>query len=226
MMEDITVKNPRQIGTSSGDISNVIFHSKTQSLLIGDNDGHIEQYKKLSGSFTMVKDYRNLGLGIVYSSTQVGRFAIFGGNRNSLVTIDISEQRLCPGHLKSPFEWTYSLQVCEGAGSKVYLSLGGRCPKSHSDVSHFLDVTLLYNDHKKKSAKVPKKMNLLYVLSKKKNNSIDILKVKIKENYKSLQKQANQNKSRINHQLLKTKASRFKSKMTLCIFSTKKCPKT
>ena len=210
MIEDITQGNPRQIGTHGDLISTVLFDSMTQSLLVGDYKGHVKQYKKENGSFTMVKDYGKVGVGEVLSSTQVGRFAIFGG-RYFLVAINISEQKVFPEVLKSPFGCTYSLQVCKGACSNVYLSLGGSSPKYCSDVSDFLDVTLLYKGH------IPinqfyEKMNQLDSIFQEKDKMINSWNLKIKNFKSSLQKQANQNESKNKQRYPKSKQVASKAK--------------
>ena len=56
VMEDISEGKSTLIGKNSDQISSLLFHSLTQSLLVGDVDGYIKQYKKLNGSFTLVKD--------------------------------------------------------------------------------------------------------------------------------------------------------------------------
>ena len=205
IVEDITQGNLRQIGRHGVLIYTVLFDNHTQSLLVGDYNGHVKQYKKVNQSFTMVKDYGNVGVGVVCSSTQVGRLGIFGGNNRSLIAIDIAEQRVCPGFLKSPFWWTYSLQVCEGAGSKVYLSQGGDDPDYSSDASDFLDVTLLYNSLKKDSPKVPKDINKAHAALREKDILINSLKLKIKQLESSLQKQVNKNEGKSNPKTSKTK---------------------
>ena len=173
------MRNPTQIGTHGCSIITVLWNSLTQSLLVGDLKDEVKQYKKVNHSFTMIKDYGYVGVDRVFSSTQLGRLAIFGGGDRSLVVIDTSEQRICPGRLKSPFLKTYSLQICEGVGSKVYLSLGGYEPEYSWDASDFLDVTLLYNGHKKDSSKVPEKMNQAHALLKEKDKVIKSLSLKI-----------------------------------------------
>ena len=196
IVEDITQGNPTQIGTHGGIIQTVLFDSLTQSLLVGDIYGTLKQYKKEKQSFTMVKDYGKVGC--VFSSTQVGRFSIFGGGKNSLVAIDILRQQVCPGRLKSPFIITYSLQVCEGAGSNVYLSLGGYNPNYSSDASDFLDVTLLYNPYKHIN-NLCKKMNQADAALREKDELINSLNLKIKQLESSLQKQADKNQGTNNH---------------------------
>ena len=213
IMEDITQGNPRQIGTHGGEIYTVLFDSLTQSLVVGDSKGDVKQYKKVNQSFMMIKDYGNVSVNYVMSSTQVGRFAIFGGDDYSLAAIDISGQRVCVGPPRSPFKYTYTLQACEGLGSKMYLSLGGFIPIYYSDTSDCLDVTLLYNDQKKDSPKVTEKMKQADALLKEKDKLIDFLSFKIKKLESSLQKQSDQNKGISNPKKSETKTSRFKSKM-------------
>ena len=206
MIEDITRGNPSQIGTHDDWIQIVLFNSLTQSLLVWDFDGHVKQYKKVKGSFTMVKDYGNVGVGEVLSSTIVGRFAIFGGNNHSLFVIDIYEQEVCKERLKSPFECTTSLQVCESMDSNVYLSFGGKRPEYSSDRSDWLDVTLLYKGY------IP--LNQFYEIInqartffKEKDEMVNFLNLKIKQLESSLQKQADQNQGTSNKKTSKTKTS-------------------
>ena len=153
----------------------------------------------------MVKDYGKVGVDRVFSSTQVGRFAFFGGGDRSLVAIDICEQRLCPGRLKSPFLKTYSLQVCKGLGSKVYLSLGGYDPEYSSDKSDCMDVTLVYKRHKKESLKISKKMINVHGALREKNEIINSLSLKIKQLESFIQKQADESESTNNKRNPKSK---------------------
>ena len=188
MMENIILKNQSQIGTHGGFISTVLYDSLTQSLLVGDDSGHVKQYRKVNESFTMIRDYGDVDLGDVVSSTKVGRFGIFGGQNYSLVAIDISGQRVYAGLPKSPFKYTYSLQVCKGEGSRV-LSLGGNDPQYSSDESDCLDVTLLYNSHNKDSPRAREYMNQAHVALREKDKLIESLNLKIKKLESSLQKQ-------------------------------------
>ena len=204
MIEDITRGNPRKIETFYGLISTVLFDSLTQSLLVGDEYGNVKQYKKVNGLFTMVKDYKDVGVGFVFSSTQVGQIAIFGGYNYSLVAIDILEKRVLPGLLNNSFKSTFSLQVCEGVGSDFYLSLGGSKPNYSSNASDFLDVTLLYNRHKEINELYEKK-NHARALLEEKDEIINSLNLKIKQLESSLQKQVKQNEGKNNARNPKSK---------------------
>ena len=82
--------------------------------------------------------------------------------------------------------------------SNVYLSLGGGLPDYSSDASDWLDVTLLYDNHKKDSPKLPEQMNQADVTLRKKDQIINSLNLKIKQLKSSLQKQADQNQGTSN----------------------------
>ena len=156
--EDITTSKAVSFGKHEGRIQTLLYDEGSGSLFTGDCSGRIKQYKRGSSThaFSLVKDYGNLGIEIVFSSAQVGGLALFGGSNHSLVAINIHERTLCEGQIKSPFYHTFSLQVCQGVGQKKYLSLGGTKSNYSSSVSDFLDVTEMYN-HKKESSKLLKK---------------------------------------------------------------------
>lgn len=147
IIEDITTNKATTFGKHEFTIQTLLYHKVTRSLFAGDFTGHVKQYKQSRGDllFSLVKDYGDAGIGSLYSCAQVGGFGVFGGRHRSFVAIDILERRVCEGNLKSPFNCTYSLQVCHGLNQKVYLSLAGSLPSKSSTISDFLDVTELYN---------------------------------------------------------------------------------
>ena len=143
MMEDITTHQISHIGTQKGIIWNLLFHEKTKSLLVGDNNGHVIQYQKCenSNSFTKVKDYGDVGIGPVLSSAQIGDFVIFGGgNKYSLSVIRIPEQELIEGKIKTAFKNVDSLEICEVSDSKVLLSVCGRDPSFSQNLTDVFEI--------------------------------------------------------------------------------------
>ena len=169
IMEDITTNKAVSFGKHKGTIETLLYDQVTQSLFAGDRSGHVKQYKRGSSSthaFSLVKDYGDVGIYSVYSSAQVGRFALFGGCNCTLVAIDIQERRLFKNITRSLFLSTFSLRVCHGQENKVYLSLGGDDPCYYSTVSDFLDVTKMYN-HKKESSVLNEKQTKILKYSKK-----------------------------------------------------------
>lgn len=143
MMEDITKKNPRQIMTHNKEIGTLLFDSLTQSLLVGDGNGHVTQYKKENGSFTMVKEYGNVGVGGVMSHAQVRGFAIFAGDNRSLIAIDIKNQKLVKRYVETAYEFILSLQVCLTNNHRIFLTVSGWKPDFSSGKSDIFDVTCM-----------------------------------------------------------------------------------
>ena len=78
-MEDITKRNPKVITKNNSLIHTILFDSLTETLLVGDDNGHVKQYQmtykskffgllKNSDLFTLLKDYGDLGVGQVLES--------------------------------------------------------------------------------------------------------------------------------------------------------------
>ena len=78
--EDIITNKATIFGKHEGRIRTLLYDQVTQSLFAGDYCGRIKQYKRSSSThaFSLVKDYGDVGIYSVYSSAQVGRFALFG----------------------------------------------------------------------------------------------------------------------------------------------------
>ena len=129
VMEDTESSRVSHIATHANYINTLLYHADTGSLLVGDCGGHIVHYQRseTAGSFAKVKDYGHVGIGYVYSSTQMGVFGIFGGfNDSSIVVVDLSEQKLVRGKVKTAFRKLDSLRACRVSEKKVFLSVGGR----------------------------------------------------------------------------------------------------
>ena len=92
-------------------------------------------------SLSLVKDYGDVGVWEANCSVQVKGFGLFGVSVHWVVVVDICGRCLCRGKIKSPFESTYSLQVCCGGNGRVYLSIGGAYPDYSMKVPDLLDVT-------------------------------------------------------------------------------------
>ena len=234
MIENITERNPTKIGRHSDEILSILFDSLTQTLLVGDRSGHVKQYKKRKKStvfgpsedpfsFTLLKDYGNVGVDQVLSSAQVGGFVIFGGDNRSLIAINISEQWLCKGKIKSPFVSIFSLQVCDGLESNIYLSVGGEYPNYSSGLSDYLDVSQVNKNKKSDTIQCSQEINKLQTMLPQKNESIHILKVKIKHLEADIQKQKKQNQGNIHPKICKRKLKPFSRKSTYSKQKTRKC---
>ena len=146
IMEDITQGNRTEIATHGGIILTLLFDPRTETLLVGDQSRHVKQYKRENKSFTLVKDYGDVGVDWIWSSAKVGEFAIFGGDNHSLIAIDIKNQTLLKGSLKTAYKSVYSLQVCFTNNHKLLLAVSGSDPNFSPDKSDLFDVTCLSVD--------------------------------------------------------------------------------
>ena len=143
IMEDITQGNRTEIATHGGIILTLLFDPRTETLLVGDQSRHVKQYKRENKSFTLIKDYGDVGVDWIWSSARVGEFAIFGGDNPSLVAIAIKNQPLHKGVLKTAYKSVYSLQVCFTNNHKILLSVSGSDPNFSPDKSDLFDVTCM-----------------------------------------------------------------------------------
>lgn len=143
IMEDITSGKHTLVGTQEGPVKTVLFDGLTQTLLVGDQSGHVKQYKKEEETFSLLKDFGNVGLDMVCSSAQVGRFAIFGGDKGCLVVIDFENQKLLDGHVQTAQETIFSLQLCLTNSHRLFLSVGGDNLDFSSGKSNIFDVTCM-----------------------------------------------------------------------------------
>ena len=147
--EDITQNNPTQIGTLTNYIYTVLYDEASKTLFAGDDNGYVIQYQKAenSASFSKSKDYGNLGIGSLYSSTLVNGLAIFGGSNNSIIAIDIKTKTIY-GSVVTAYKYIYSLTPCKVSKSRTLLSVCGGNP-NYSDTS--TDIFQICLDSKSKN---------------------------------------------------------------------------
>ena len=141
--EDITTNKVTQIGKVKNYLYTVLYDPKTRSLFAGDGSGILYQYQKSKeiNSFIFIKNYGNIGLSYICSSSLVGDLAIFGGYYTfSLAAIKISDQQLCKLTKKIPFNEITSLQTCMMSKSKLLLSIGGKSPSFSGFSTDILEV--------------------------------------------------------------------------------------
>ena len=123
--EDITTGKASQIGTHPNNITTVLYDEASKTLFAGDSSGHLIQYQKDSASFSQLKNYGDLGLGCLRSSTLVKNLAIFGGSKKCVVAIDTKTKEVVSGPVTTAFTYVYTLTPCEVSGSRTLLSVGG-----------------------------------------------------------------------------------------------------
>ena len=149
VLDDFTLKNHTSFGNHTGTISNLLYDQTTQTLFAGDSKGHVIQYEKSpeDESFVLAKDYGDVGVGVVLSSTRVGEFALFTGSRGKVMAIDIKNRWRVKRSINTAFGDIMSLDVCRMPNLKMLLSVSGRKADYSEDKSDFFDLTgLLISD--------------------------------------------------------------------------------
>jgi hypothetical protein len=124
-------------------ICTLFYDEVSESLFAGGWDEKLGQYKKSkdSQSWTMVKDYGNMGIGWIYSVAQIGNLLIFGGNHTKLIAIDGVNQRQLEGGVDTAIGLVFSLQVCELPDEEMYLSVNGENISYSDDKTDLFDAT-------------------------------------------------------------------------------------
>ena len=151
ILEDITTNKHTSFGNHTGIIRCLLYDQTTQTLFAGDFKGRVMQYEKSTEdeSFVLVEDYGDVGVDAVWSSAQVGEFAIFGGYNGKIMAIDIKNRRRVERSIKTAIGFVTSLEVCKMKNLKMFLSVSGRDPDYSEDKSDFFDLTgLLISDPK------------------------------------------------------------------------------
>ena len=144
VLEDITRNKPSLIAEHGDYIQTLLYDPKTETLLVGDSTKHVIQYEREeSGSFTLLKDFGDVGVGLVTASAKIGGFGVFGGLKTSrMVAIDLKEGRLCQGTIITAFEDVFSLQECKVSGSETLLSVGGTKPSYSGSLTNVFRVKI------------------------------------------------------------------------------------
>ena len=129
-------------------ITSLLYDQDSGSLFSGDNYGYLVQYKVNTANKTCeeVKYYGYIGIGGIMSCARFMHFVFFGGWRKIRV-MDLSTDKLLPGHLKTLIDSIYSLQVCKKNEKEIYLAVSGWGEESPDVKNELLDISgLLSND--------------------------------------------------------------------------------
>jgi hypothetical protein len=175
IMEDLTSDQPPVIiGKHSSFVYTLIFIEETNMLLVGDHGSNVIQYKldPECNTWSIVKNYGNLGIFQVVSNTKIGQFVIFGGyGKSSLRVIDSNEMEMVGYPYETAIQNVLSLSICEVSPSQVYLSVSGSSSDYSKNCSNILDIT-----------KFLKEKNLLEQVVSKKSSDQDVIEKILEEN--------------------------------------------
>jgi hypothetical protein len=141
--EDITDdQKPVKIGKHKNGILSLIFIEESKMLLVGDMSKKVFQYRlNRNKTWTFIKDYGNIGIGLVYSCTRIMNLVIFGGFETSSLRVIDSEKMVVIGDAyRTAIERIFSLSICKRPDQLV-LSVNGLDPSYSNEVSDVLDIT-------------------------------------------------------------------------------------
>ena len=124
-------------------ITNMFYAQDTESFYIGDLYDDLYKYKldKTNKSCKKVKAYGNIGIGRIISSHRFMNFVFFGGSNNKIKVLDLSRDKLLPGHLEAAIGCIYSLKVCVKSQDEIYLTVSGQYPNYSDDKTDLFEVT-------------------------------------------------------------------------------------
>jgi hypothetical protein len=126
-------------------IYTVFYHELSESLFAGGWNGTPVQYKKNKDtqSWSVVKEYEDVGIGCIYSFEQIGNVVLIGGSTNKFIAIDAVKQKVFERAIITVIESIHCLQVCELPNQEIYLSVSGQNPSYSEDKSDLYNATHL-----------------------------------------------------------------------------------
>ena len=124
-------------------IKTLIYDEDTGFLYIGERYGQLYKYKVNTAikSCEKVKNYGKLGIGEIISSHRFLDFFFFGGGSGIIRVLDLSTDKLLPGHLKTSIGCIYSLQVCVKSCNEIYLTVSGSITDYSDNKTDLFDLT-------------------------------------------------------------------------------------
>ena len=124
-------------------ITTFVYDEDTGYLYTGDCDGRLLQYKldKTTKSCKKVKNYGKLKIGEISSSHRFLDFVFFGGTKKKIRVLDLSTNKLLPGHLQTSIGVICSLNVCVKSEDKIYLTVSGIYSNYSDNKTDLFDLT-------------------------------------------------------------------------------------
>ena len=154
-------------------ILTLAYDKESRSLFSGDKKGHLVQYKvdTLNQTCDEVKNFGDLGIGVIISSSRFMEFVFFGGSTKKVRVLNLSTGELLPGHIETSIKEIYSLQVCVKSLEQIYLAVSGGFPDYSNDKTDLFDLSgFLRNDLVIRRKSVLEYLNYEIFMEQKKTN--------------------------------------------------------
>jgi hypothetical protein len=155
IMEDITGKaKPVRIGNNNKFVTTFTLIEESNMLLVVECDFNgqnpkLIQYKlnPKASTWSIIKDYGDLGIEQVFSYARIGKLVIFGGQNYCLRVVDFEEMRLVGDPYETAIKQVFSLSICEVSETRVLLSVNGNTFDYSEKKSDILNITELLNQN-------------------------------------------------------------------------------
>jgi hypothetical protein len=99
-------------------------------------------------TFTLLKDYGDLGISYVRSSTRVNNLIIFGGYSYSFRVIDYEKMTIVGEKYDTAIDVITSLSICNVSPTQTLLSITGYSSTNYTNTqTDLLDITELLKEH-------------------------------------------------------------------------------
>lgn len=149
---------PIKFSDQSSVIQTLHFIRNANTLLAGDHDGTVAQYRhdRRKNTWKLAKKYHKLGIGSIKSSASVGHLAIFGGNQSGLRVIDTQNLKAVYDSFKVANDTCGSLQICRVGASEMFLSVSGFGSRYSPSETDILDISDLIGQHQISLPQTPK----------------------------------------------------------------------
>lgn len=127
LVEDLHEGSSFRFGDHEDAVTSLIFDHKKATLLAGDLAGHVIQYKLdlVKQKSLQTKNYGNLGIGQITSSSKLMNFVFFAGTKNIIKVMDFSQRQMVWGQLSPIRNWVLSFRVCVVDKSSICLVVVG-----------------------------------------------------------------------------------------------------
>ena len=143
IMEDLWDNNSSAvIGQHNGRINTILYLAGLNVLLVGDDNNQLVQYQQGSrGGWIVRRNYKDLGIDWIWSSTSIGNLAVLGGENGCVRVVDVKQAETLGGPYATAIEGIYTLQAWKA--SEVFLYVGGLNPdysEGKTDLLSFAEI--------------------------------------------------------------------------------------
>lgn len=140
---------PKEIITQDTCICAVILLEKARTLLVGDEDGRVTQYRLDANSLScrLERTYQVPDFEYVCAGLVLGHLVVFGGSSDTVFVIDAKKQEVLGGQYSTAIREIYSLRAVSLSSRRTLLAVSGANADYSRNSTDILDITALLRHH-------------------------------------------------------------------------------